>query len=314
MESFKQAIGTEPKQNQDGTYWPSKAGMKLAVPQTTEYTQVNYANPVNERNFRVLVLCTDEEQLKCANDKVFKTGNHPTEVFTVVRHLEAAGFNVDFATPTGKAIPIEEFAIPHQDALTIDEINKYRGKLDNPFAARALLDSLDNDSRYVAIYVPGGHGVLLSVPFSPAAGALLRWFIDHDKFVITLCHGPAGLLSLALEEASAADFPLAGYELVLFPAHDDALLADAGYLPGKVTWSFQQRLEALGMKVQNHLPTGSTHVDRKLISGDSPSAADALGQLASKTMLEALNPQNQPTPKPKPGPPILSEDMADLNE
>lgn len=291
LESLKSAVGAEPVKNDDGTYWPSKAAMKVAVQPKTVYTEVDYSNALINKDMRVLILGTDESELTCENGKVFKTGNHPTEVFTVVRHLEKAGFGIDFVSPSGGAIPLELFAVPDQDSLTSSEIKKYQEKLDHPLDAKALLSTLDTDSPYVAIYVPGGHGALLSVPFSTAAGNLLRWFIKHDKFIITICHGPAGLLSLAIEQDGVVDFPLSGYSMALFPAGDDKLMAAAGYLPGEVTWNFQKKLEDLGVKVVNHLPTGATHQDRKLLSGDSPFAADKLGQLVCHTMLNALNPE-----------------------
>lgn len=315
MASVREAIGTEPIKNDDGTYWPSKTAMKVGVPEKTEYTEVTYENSVEGRNFRVLLLCTDEDRLTCDNKLVFKTGNHPTEIFTVVRHLERAGFNVDFVTPSGNRVPLEEFAIPTGDTLTSDLIKKYEEQLEHPLEAQALLDSLDAATRYVAIFIPGGQGALLSVPTSQSAGALLRWFVAQDKFVITICHGPAGLQSMAIGETDAAKFPLAGYELVLFPASGDTLLTAAGYMPGKVPWNYQEGLEAQGLKVRNHIPTGSTHVDRKLISGDGPMAADALGQLVCHTMLDALNPQDKPrASESEPRTPILDEQIIDVTE
>ncbi|MCB0692535.1 MAG: hypothetical protein KDC16_12890 [Saprospiraceae bacterium] len=44
------------------------------------------------------------------------------------------------------------------------------------------------------------------------------------------------------------------------------------------------------MHIVNKLPVGITHIDRKLISGDSPLAANKLGKLAAKTILNSINP------------------------
>ncbi len=282
-ESLRQIVGAAPVANDDGTYSPSKDSIRVAVQHTTVYTDVDYP-PVTGPQNRVLILCTDESRLECANGKVFKTGNHPTEVFTVVRHLEKAGFGVDFATPSGRPVPVEGFAVPDKDTLTSDAIAAHKHDLDNPLSMADVAAALNVDSAYAAVFVPGGHGALLSVPKSKDAGTILRWFIDQDRYVVTICHGPAGLLSMMVD-GSSSDFPLAGYEMVLFPAADDKLMAAIGYLPGQTTWNFEDDLKQLGIRVKNHLPTGSTHLDRKLISGDSPYAADKLGQLVVHTLM-----------------------------
>lgn len=41
---------------------------------------------------------------------------------------------------------------------------------------------------------------------------------------------------------------------------------------GEVPWFFNERIEALGIKVANHLSIGGTRVARHLLSGDSPVA------------------------------------------
>lgn len=290
FDSIREAVGAEPVLNDDGTYSPSPSAIKVAVPQRTDYTEVDYPNAVTGDRMRVLLICTDESRLTCEGGRVFRTGNHPTEIFTVVRHLERAGFAVDFATPSGAAVPLEEFAVPHQDSLTTAEIADHRDQLENPLGLDVVYAALTDTTPYAAVYLPGGHGALLSVPFSAAAGRVLNWFIEHDRFVITICHGPAGLLSLADARITHDHgFPLAGYSMTLFPAAADQLMALSGYLPGAPTWNFQHRLEDLGIKVLSHLPTGSTHRDRKLLSGDSPFAADKLGQLASRTLLAELH-------------------------
>ncbi|MFV0457560.1 MAG: DJ-1/PfpI family protein [Actinomycetales bacterium] len=288
LESLRHAFGAEPHDNEDGTYWPSKAAMAIAVPDKTEYHPVEYDRPYTGDR-KVLVLCTEESQLRCENGKVFRTGNHPTEIFVVVKHLEAAGFTVDFATPSGQPVAIEEFAVPHADAVTSDAMTAHAEQLSHPLAMPDVLAGLGDDSPYLAVYLPGGHGAVLGNPFSETVRDIIEWFVDTDKHVITICHGPALLVSLDIGRQDGSPNPLSGYTLVAFTDSGDRMLTKAGYLPGEMPWFFNERIESLGIKIANHLTIGGTHVDRKLLSGDSPMAGDKLGKLAASTLLAAVS-------------------------
>ena len=56
-------------------------------------------------------------------------------------------------------------------------------------------------------------------------------------------------------------------------------------MPGPLAWQFGERLEALGVTIANREPDASTHKDRRLLTGASPLAANALGKLAAETLL-----------------------------
>lgn len=262
--------------------------MAVAVPERTAYTPVDYENTLGDAHNRVLFLCTEDGLLTCTNGTVFKTGNHPVEIFVVVLHLERAGFNVDLATPSGAPVPIEEFAIPQDDTVISDAMARYADQLARPLAMGEVLAGLTDASPYVAVYVPGGHGAVLSVPTSPEAKGILDWVLKTNRFLITICHGPAGLLSLALDE-DPATFPLRGYDMAAFPDSGDRMMELIGYLPGEMPYFFNAKLEALGVKIVSHLPVGGVHTDRRVLSGDSPFAADKLGRLAAQTLLDSVH-------------------------
>ena len=59
-------------------------------------------------------------------------------------------------------------------------------------------------------------------------------------------------------------------------------------MPGALTWAFGERLQALGVEILNKDITGKTYQDRKLITGDSPFAANNVGKAAAKALLDAL--------------------------
>lgn len=66
------------------------------------------------------------------------------------------------------------------------------------------------------MFVPGGHGVLAGIPHSREVKRLLNAFLAKDRYIITLCHGPACLLAPAVDE-KPEDYPFKGYEICVFP-------------------------------------------------------------------------------------------------
>lgn len=138
------------------------------------------------------------------------------------------------------------------------------------------------------MFVPGGHGVLAGIPHSREVKRLLNAFLAKDRYIITLCHGPACLLAPAVDE-KPEDYPFKGYEICVFPdALDTGANLEIGYMPGPLPWLVGENLQKLGVKILNKGITGQVHRDRKLLTGDSPLASNNLGKLAAKTLLEAF--------------------------
>ena len=51
-------------------------------------------------------------------------------------------------------------------------------------------------------------------------------------------------------------------------------------------WFYGKKLEALGITFLNNDVTGACHVDRKLITGDSPMSANRFGRLCAEALLK----------------------------
>jgi molecular chaperone Hsp31 and glyoxalase 3 len=103
--------------------------------------------------------------------------------------------------------------------------------------------------------------------------------------VISLCHGPAGLLAAGIGE-NKEDFLYRGYEMCVFPdSLDTGANIDIGYIPGPMPWLVGERLRERGVKIVNADITGKVHKDRRLLTGDSPLASNNLGKLAAETLL-----------------------------
>ena len=77
--------------------------------------------------------------------------------------------------------------------------------------------------------------------------------------------------------------------MVVFPDALDKQTPRIGYLPGHMPWWLGERLTALGVNILNKKSTGEVHIDRKLVSGDGPQAANAFGRLAAESLLKQLS-------------------------
>ena len=269
------------KQQTYGTYSPSNFAITVAVKKTTNYQEETYS-PKNTEGAKVLVICTDDGKLKMSNGKVFNSGNHPTETLLPLMHFKAAGFALEFATVSGKPVVIEMWGFPVKDAAVTAFFNKLKPLLEAPTKLEDVDASL---AGYAGLFIPGGHGAMVNLPDSVALGKLLHTAHAASLPTVALCHGPAALL--AASKIDGVDFPYKGYQLVSFSDKTDKTTPKIGYIPGAMPWLMQEALNAKGMKTLNSSEKGATHVDRELITGDSPAAANALGKLAAPLLVAA---------------------------
>ena len=267
--------------------------MKLATQNKTDYDGHVYANAYQGQQ-KILMICTEHKAMTMANGKKFSTGNHPVEMLVPMLHLRAAGFEIDIATPTGAPVQIEMWAMPTEDKAVMGLYNEFKAKFDNPAALTSFVaDSLNETSPYCAVFLPGGHGAMLGLPDDINVGKVLHWAQNRDLYTLALCHGPGALLAANLPEAKAGqpstDFLYEGYDMVVFPDAVDKQTPRIGYLPGPMPWWLGERLTELGVNIINKKSNGAVHIDRKLVSGDGPQAANAFGRLAADSLLKELN-------------------------
>ena len=115
-----------------------------------------------------------------------------------------------------------------------------------------MVEGLGPNSEYVAVFVPGGHGPLVGLPFSDDVAKGLQWVLDNDRHIVSICHGPAALLAL-VAEGDARNFRFAGYTITTFPDASDRMIPDSGYMPGHLTWQFGEKLKGLGVTIANRV-------------------------------------------------------------
>lgn len=264
---------------EDNAFFPSPCSLSQFTAPKSNLSGADYPNPYKGAK-KILMIGADERYLLTDNGTFFSTGNHPVETLLPMYHLDKAGFAFDVATVSGNPVKFEFWAMPSEDQEIKGLFAKYRDRLKQPLKLSEVIGAGLED--YVAIFIPGGHGALIGLPESEDVKAVLEWAAAKDRFVVSLCHGPAAFLAVGDSDIYR------GYKICAFPDALDAQTPDIGYMPGHLTWKFGEKLKALGFEILNEGISGAVHRDRKLLTGDSPLAGNALGKLAADALLKEV--------------------------
>lgn len=267
-------------------FFPSPYSLSQYTVAKTDFDGVKFEQAYTGGQFKVLMIATDERYVKMQNGTLFSTGNHPVEMLLPMLHIHEAGFQIDVVTLSGNSAKLEMWAMPSEDEAVQNIFQTYLPKLQEPLKLADILDEVvSENSPYLAVFIPGGHGAFNKLPESTEMKVLLNWALKNNKYIITLCHGPAVLVSANKQGES----PFKGYELCVFPdALDEGANIEIGYMCGRLPWLAAKRLTELGLKVINQGISGQVHQDRQLLTGDSPLAANALGILSADVLLKSV--------------------------
>ncbi|TGQ72575.1 protein deglycase HchA [Mesorhizobium sp. M00.F.Ca.ET.186.01.1.1] len=266
-----------PDPAEENAFFPSSYSLSQFTSPKSNLSGADYPTPY-QGGKKVLMIGADERYLLTDNGTFFSTGNHPLETLLPMYHLDKAGFVFDVATVSGNPVKFEYWAMPSEDEAVKGFFAGYRNRFKQPLKLSDVIEQGLDD--YIAVFIPGGHGALIGLPESGDVKAVLEWAAAKDRFVISLCHGPAAFLAVGDSDIYR------GYRICAFPDAIDAKTPDIGYMPGHLTWKFGEKLRALGFDILNDGISGAVHQDRKLLTGDSPLAGNALGKLAAEALLK----------------------------
>src|SRR5689334_4826457 len=128
---------------------------------------------------KILIVVTSHNQID---------PNHQTglwfEEFAIPYHLfREQTYTITVTSPKGGIAPIDPRSIPKEQ-----EAQTYRDALQALQYTEPLNSININD--YDAIFFPGGHGTMYDLPVDEV-GQIVSQFINTDKIVAAVCHGPA---------------------------------------------------------------------------------------------------------------------------
>ena len=128
---------------------------------------------------------------------------------------------------------------------------------------------------------------MIGLPENNDLNKLIQWSHKKDLFMLAICHGPAVLLAANLNNKDS--FIYKGYKIAAFPDAVDKQTPMIGYMPGHMPWKFGEKLNELGVEIINKKADKTCHIDRKLITGASPQAANDFGKLSATELLKVVN-------------------------
>jgi putative intracellular protease/amidase len=193
-----------------------------------------------------------------------------------------AGYEVTFASPEGK----EPTPDPNSLSLVAFAGNWYerqrelglmeRMKKENGFSSPRKFSSISDDElkSYGGVFIPGGHAPLSDLGDNPDLGRILSHFHENKKPTGALCHGPWAFLST--KYGPAKEFAYKGYKLTSWSDAEEKMMETM--LRGEIT-KVEGTLREEGADMQEGIAKslGSITVDREVVTGDNPMAANAIG-------------------------------------
>jgi putative intracellular protease/amidase len=192
---------------------------------------------------------------------------HPWKVFT------DAGYDVDLVSVRGGKPPVDgaDTSDPIQRAFLDD------AKIAAQLAATPRPQDIDA-ADYDAILYVGGHGTMWDFPDDQVLAGLARDIYEADGVVAAVCHGPAGLVNIALSDGTHL---VDGKNVAAFTNGEEAAVG----LTDVVPFLLQSALEERGAK-HTGAPDFEAHVvvDGRLVTGQNPASATGVAEAVVKTL------------------------------
>lgn len=229
---------------------------------------------------KVLMVVTAAKHWTLNDGTPHPTGFWAEELVTPYSVFTDAGWDVDVATPGGKAPVVDKASLDDSagDADTLQEVKAQLEKLE-PILSQPLNLAGVNAADYDLVFYPGGHGPMEDLAVDETSGRILTERMADNAPVALLCHAPAAVL--ATENAPGGS-PFAGRKMTGFSNDEER----AAGLADKAPWLLESRLVALGAEYDKAPEPWTSHVivDGNLYTGQNPSSSKELAERLVKDL------------------------------
>lgn len=229
---------------------------------------------------KVLMIVSAADHWTLNDGTLHPTGFWAEELVTPYSIFTDAGWDVDVATPGGKA-PVVDKASLDESAGDADTLAAVKAKLDQfaPVLAEPLNLADVKAADYDLVFYPGGHGPMEDLAVDETSGRILTERMADNAPVALLCHAPAAVL--ATENAPGGS-PFAGRKMTGFSNDEER----AAGLADKAPWLLESRLVALGAEYDKAPEPWASHVivDGNLYTGQNPSSSKELAERLVKDL------------------------------
>lgn len=225
---------------------------------------------------KILIVVTSHSRLG-NTDKA--TGIWAEEFATPYYALADAGLEIVIASPAGGNVPFDPNSLKAggKNSASVERLlkdDRLRQRLDQTFSVADV-----QDSRFDAVFLPGGHGTMWDLPQDAALARLLARTHDEGRLIAAVCHGPAGLVNVKDKSGRSI---IDGKRVNAFTNDEE----EKAGLTTTVPFLLETRLRELGARFENGPSFQPYSVrDGNLITGQNPMSSE----LVAQQVLEALN-------------------------
>ncbi len=233
------------------------------------------AQSLAKTNGKILVVMTNHSAYPSRSDK---TGLWLTELTHFYDVALAAGYEMDFVSPLGGAVPLDERSLK---SIYLDK--SARQYLADPAFMQRLKTTLTpnaiNPTQYKAIYYTGGHGTMWDFPNNKALQNISEQIYRQGGVVSAVCHGVGGLLPLQDENGK----PLIADRTVTGFANIEETLSG---IKSQVPFSLQNGLIERGAKYKEAFIPFTSYVvsDDRIITGQNPQSSKEIAEAVVKRL------------------------------
>lgn len=205
---------------------------------------------------RVLMVVTGANEM---ND--VRTGLWLSEYGEPYSIFEKNGYQITVASPNGGNVPLDPNS--YEDEAP-DEWEKPVKILENT----EILSSMDPKD-FEGVFLPGGHGTMVDFPNNSGMQNILSSFMDENKPIGAVCHGPAGFVNVTLSNGrKLAD----GRTMTGFTNQEEQQMNMTDKLP----FMLESRLRQEGADFVTAEPFAENVVtDGNLVTGQNPQSSIA---------------------------------------
>jgi len=185
---------------------------------------------------------------------------HPAEVF------KAAGWDIAFVSVQGGTPPRD--GVKPGDTVTASFLAANEFMLTSTPRAEEL-----DAAHFDAVYFAGGHGTMWDFPDAKGLALLAAEVYEQGGIVAAVCHGPAGLVNVTLNDGS---YLVDGKQVSAFTNEEEQAVG----LTDVVPFALESALIERGAQFSKAANFAEHAVaDRRLVTGQNPASAAKVAEL-----------------------------------
>ena len=216
---------------------------------------------------KVLMVVTNVDSM----NGVHATGLWLEEFAVPYIEFTNAGYEITVASPLGGKSPLDPNSLVEEIPAAWQSL---KGILE---ATEKLSDAVKDE--YQALVIPGGHGPMFDLATDELLASILKDFMEKNKLIGAVCHGPAALVRAALADGTSI---LAGKKVTGFSNEEEVTVQ----LDKLVPFLLEDQLKKLGASYsRKDMWQEYVVVDGNLITGQNPQSST----LFAKTIVKELN-------------------------